>query len=153
TFRLKHASAVQLAPVLMNLFSGITSNGRGGPGTAVVPNGNGGFNVFGGNAAQPPGNVTTGNQGVTNIQTPFGGRGGNGRGGGGGGGGGGGNAANAQGVILNQLANAFQQAAGSLSNQAGDIRIIAEESSNSLLIRATEADFALVQQIIQGVDL
>ena len=38
-------------------------------------------------------------------------------------------------------------------SQSGDIRIIAEESTNSLLIRATESDFALVQQIIQGVDL
>jgi general secretion pathway protein D len=40
-----------------------------------------------------------------------------------------------------------------LSSQAGDIRIIAEESSNSLLIRATESDYQLVQQIISGVDL
>jgi general secretion pathway protein D len=55
--------------------------------------------------------------------------------------------------VLSQLANAFQQASGSLSSQSGDIRIIAEESTNSLLIRATETDFALVQQIIQGVDL
>jgi type II secretory pathway component GspD/PulD (secretin) len=152
TFRLKHASAIQLAPVLTNLFSGFSSAGRGQQGTTIVPNGNGGFNVVGGinSPAQPPGNIATGGQGVTNIQAPFGGRAG--RAGGGGGGGGGG--ANNPGVqVLSQLANAFQQTTGSLSNQAGDIRIIAEESSNSLLIRATEADFALVQQIIQGVDL
>jgi len=151
TFRLKHASAIQLAPVLTSLFSGFAggTGARGGNGTTIVPNGNGGFSVVGGqinSPAVPPGNITTGITG-TNVQ-PFGGRGNLGRGGGGGGGG------NNPGVqVLNQLANAFQQATGSLSNQAGDIRIIPEESTNSLLIRATEADFALVQQIIQGVDL
>ncbi|MGH7619214.1 MAG: type II secretion system protein GspD, partial [Gemmatimonadaceae bacterium] len=51
------------------------------------------------------------------------------------------------------IASAFQQANGALSNQAGDIRIIAEETSNSLLVRATDADFQLIQQIVQGVDL
>src|SRR4029077_3852769 len=59
TYRLKHASAIQLAPVLMNLFSGVTQSGlRGGGGTTVIPNGNGGFNVINSPAA-PPGNVTT----------------------------------------------------------------------------------------------
>ena len=54
-------------------------------------------------------------------------------------------------AVQNALANArSQQVNGSLSNQAGDIRIIAEESSNSLLVRATDTDFALVQQIIGG---
>jgi type II secretory pathway component GspD/PulD (secretin) len=150
TFRLKHASAIQLAPVLTNLFSGFsgtTGGGRGGLGTTIVPNGNGGFSVVGGinSPAQPPGNITTGDR--TNIPTPFGGRGGGGNAGRGGGGG------NPGVQVLSQLANAFQQASGSLSSQSGDIRIIAEESTNSLLIRATESDFALVQQIIQGVDL
>src|SRR5215467_975009 len=145
TVRLRHASAVQLAPVLMNLFSGFSGGARGGVGTTVIPNGTGGFNIIG-NAgglatpAAPPNNITTA-PGQTNIQVPFGGGRGAGRGGGG----------NPQ--QLNQLANAFQQMTGALSNQAGDIRIIAEESSNSLLVRATESDFRLVQQIIQGVDL
>jgi len=55
--------------------------------------------------------------------------------------------------VANALANAFQAASGALSSQAGDIRIIAEESSNSLLVRATDSDWALVQQVIGGVDL
>jgi general secretion pathway protein D len=55
-------------------------------------------------------------------------------------------------AITNALNNALQGGSG-LSSQAGDIRIIAEESSNSLLIRATDSDWALVQGIIQGVDL
>jgi len=141
TYRLKHASAVQLAPVLTNLFTGAATTFRGG-GQTVIPNANGnGFTVIGGNGT-PPGNVT-------NITPPFGGRGA-GRAGGGGGGGGGGNPANA--AIVNAMQNALQ-AVGGLSAQSGDIRIIPEESSNSLLIRATESDWALVQQVIQGVDL
>ncbi len=144
TVRLKHASAVQLAPVLMNLFSGFSGGVRGGGNTTIFPNGNGGFNIIGSGGlntpATPPGNITT------TIPAPFGGgnpgRGGAGRGG---------NNANVQ--ALSNLAREFQQVTGALSNQSGDIRIIAEESSNSLLVRATESDFQLVQQVIQGVDL
>jgi type II secretory pathway component GspD/PulD (secretin) len=140
TYRLKHASAIQLAPVLMNLFSGVSGGGfRGGGGTTVIPNANGGFNVINTPAA-PPGNITT-------VTPPFANPG---RGGGGGGNPGRGGAGAA---AVNALNNTFQQIAGSLSNQSGDIRIIAEESSNSLLIRATDSDWALVQQIIGGVDL
>jgi type II secretory pathway component GspD/PulD (secretin) len=148
TFRLKHASAVQLAPVLTNLFSGFNTGGfNGGRGTTVIPNGNGGFQVFTPTvdraAGGPPGNVTT-------IQPPFAnpGRGGNaGRGNAGAAGN-----PNVGGNVANAINTAFAQAVG-LSSQSGDIRIIAEETSNSLLVRATESDWALVQQIIQGVDL
>src|SRR6476469_2974344 len=59
TYRLRHASAVQLAPVLTNLFSGLTggftnTNGRGG--TFTVPNANGGFTTI---QTGPPGNIQT----------------------------------------------------------------------------------------------
>jgi len=154
TYRLRHASAVQLAPVLTNLFSGFVGS-RGG--TTVIPNPNGGFTTIN----TSPNGITTSISGSSNINipTPFtpAGPGNNpGRGGGPGRG----NAAVEQ-NIANQAANALanrlgqvaQQLTGSLSNQAGDIRIIAEESSNSLLIRATESDYQLVQQIISGVDL
>ncbi|MEP6493503.1 MAG: hypothetical protein ABJF01_12540 [bacterium] len=155
TYRLKHASAIQLAPVLTNLFAGVSAGFRGNPGTTVIPNGNGGFNVINTGPAQPPGNITT------TITPPFGNAGGGGPGrGGNAGGAGGGNGgrgaalgAAAANAVTNALSNTFQQIAGSLSGQAGDIRIIAEESSNSLLIRATDGDWALVQQIIGGVDL
>ena len=137
TLRLKHASAVQLAPVLSNLFSGFSGVGgaRGGVGNTIVPDGRGGFSVLGGqinSPAQPPGNITV-------FQPNQGGRGGGGRG----------NAA----AVAEQLAARIQQVTGALSSQASDIRIIAEETSNSLLIRATEPDFQLVQQVVQGVDL
>ena len=155
TYRLRHASAVQLAPVLTNLFSGLTGNfgfpNNGRVGTVTVPNANGGFTTI---QTGPPGNIQTFPQQQNNA-----GRGGAGRGG----------QANPasqvasdQGIVAgagrgNAIANAissiFQATSGSLSNQAGEIRIIAEESSNSLLVRATDSDWALVQQIIQGVDL
>jgi type II secretory pathway component GspD/PulD (secretin) len=153
TLRLKHASAVQLAPVLSNLFSGYSGGatnfgGRGN--TTIVPNNQGGFSVIGDRIttpAAPPGNVTTftPNAGQANVN-PNPGRGG---GGGGAPGRGGGGAA----ALAEQLATRLQQASGALSAQASEIRIIAEESSNSLLVRATEPDFQLVQQVVQGVDL
>ena len=129
TYRLKHASAVQLAPVLTNLFAGFAGTAVGGRASqTVIPTGNGGFQIINTNPVitGPPGNIT-------NIPTPFGGRGA-----------GRGNAAAASGAL---------QGLGSLSAQAGDIRIVAEESSNSLLIRATDADWALIRQVIEGVDL
>ena len=139
---------MQLAPVLMNLFSGFVGSARGGNSTTIIPNGNGGFNVIGNGGintpATPPGNIATGTTPRCRSSTTAAAAGAAETSGGGGGN-------NAQ--ALNQLANAFQQVNGSLSNQAGDIRIIAEESSNSLLVRATEPDFQLVQQVIQGVDL
>ena len=158
TYRLKHASAVQLAPVLTNLFTGFTG-GTGRTTTFTIPNGRGGFTTITQPAtlSGPPGNITT-------IPTPFGGAGG-----GGVGGGGAGRAGRAAALaeaaaapptadrsanpIGNAITNALQQITGALSSQAGDIRIIAEESSNSLLVRATDSDWALIQQIIQGVDL
>jgi type II secretory pathway component GspD/PulD (secretin) len=140
TYRLRHASAVQLAPVLTNLFAGFSGNGavRAANGTTIVPNGNGGISVF--NA--PPGNIAVPN-GNNN------GRGGFGRGNFGNNN----NQANQATAIQSAITSAFAAANGALSSQAGDIRIIAEESTNSLLVRATESDWSLVQQIIQGIDL
>ncbi len=137
TYRLRHASAVQLAPVLTNLFTGATNTFR-----TAIPNGQGGITVI--NGVTPPGNAVPPSN-ITTIPnpippTPVGGRGGFNPGGGGRG--------NPAAAIQNAIA-----AVGGLSNQAGDIRIIAEESSNSLLVRATETDWTLIQQIIQGVDL
>ncbi|MGE5732689.1 MAG: type II secretion system protein GspD, partial [Gemmatimonas sp.] len=146
TFRLKHASAVQLAPVLTNLFSGLATN-FGGRATTIIPNAGGGFQVFtpANPAGGPPGNITS-------IQPPFAVNPGAGRGGAGRGAAGAAGNPNVAGNVANAINSALAQAAG-LSGQSGDIRIIAEESSNSLLVRATDSDWALVQQIIQGVDL
>jgi general secretion pathway protein D len=53
--------------------------------------------------------------------------------------------ANAQGVTV------FTQAAA--SGTTGEVRIVPEESTNSLIIRATAADWEVVRQVIQAVDL
>ena len=146
TYRLRHASAVQLAPVLSNLFTGYSGNIGGRGNTTVIPNANGGFTTF----TTPPNNIAT----PITIGGGRAGRGGNvGAAGGAVGGNNPGNAGIANNLVANAIANAFQAATGGLSSQAGDIRIIAEESSNSLLVRATDSDWALLQQIIGGVDL
>jgi type II secretory pathway component GspD/PulD (secretin) len=150
TYRLRHASAVQLAPVLSNLFTGYGSTFGGRGNTVAIPNANGGFTTF----TTPPNNIAT----PVTVGGGGAGRGGRGNVGAAGGGIGGGannpgNAGIANNLVANALANAFQAASGGLSSQAGDIRIIAEESSNSLLVRATDSDWALLQQIIGGVDL
>lgn len=134
-YRLKHSSAVQLAPVLQGLFSGLTraptaaQNAANNPLAAL-------FGIAGGGGRGDAGgiNAQTAEVPVT-INVPQ-------RGGGGGGGGRG---------ALQQIAQA--QALASLSSSAADIRIQAEESSNTLLIRATAADYALIQQVLAGVDL
>jgi len=153
TYRLRHASAVQLAPVLTNLFAGFVGTRVG---TTVIPNANGGFTTINTNPNGGISTTTTGPPGNITIPAPFQpGGGGNARVAGRG------NAAANAAVeqnlvnqaIASRLGAVAQQLSGSLSSQAGDIRIIAEESSNSLLIRATESDYQLVQQIISGVDL
>jgi type II secretory pathway component GspD/PulD (secretin) len=134
TYRLKHASAVQLAPVLMNLLlgSGTTVGGRGNNNNANIPNG---VTIFGN-----PNNAGGGNAG----------RGGIGAGNAGNAGRGGIAAAPNQNAIQQALLQAF---GGALSPQSADMRIVAEESSNSLLIRATADDWALIQQVLGSVDL
>jgi general secretion pathway protein D len=135
--RLKHASAVQLAPVLQGLFSGITRQPTAAQLAAQNPLGAligaaiGGGRAGRGGADEIIGLPTT----VTEVPVNPG-RGGNaGRG----------NAGRGQAQQ--------QQALSSLSSSAADIRIQAEESSNTLLIRATAADYALIQQVLTGVDL
>jgi general secretion pathway protein D len=132
-YRLKHASAVQLAPVLQGLFAGITRQPTAAqlaaqnPLAALI-------GLAGGGRAGRGGEEIAINVPATAVPpTPTQpGRGGNpGRG--------------------NQQQAAQQQAA--LSASAADIRIQAEESSNSLLIRATAADYQLITQVLSGVDL
>ncbi len=151
TYRLKHASAVTLAPVLMSLLTG--------NGTTTAQGNNNNANAFG--------------QGVVGVPGAGGaGGGGGGRGAGGGGGGGGrGAAVTAPGVLNvpggagvnvpgggagNAIQQALQQAfggGGALTGAASQMRIVAEEATNSLIVRATDADWALVQQVLGSVDL
>jgi type II secretory pathway component GspD/PulD (secretin) len=149
TYRLKHASATTLAPVLMSLLTG--SAGTGAVGNAPQ-------NVFGNGVVGVPGAGGVG-----------GGAGNAGRGGGGGGGGAapgrGGAAAPAVqfnlpggaggGAAGANIAQALQQAFGgaALTAASSQMRIVAEDATNSLIVRATDADWALVQQVLGAVDL
>src|SRR5205823_5607723 len=54
TYRLRHASAVQLAPVLMNLFTGVGNTGGG----FSIPGPNGGFTVINPGIGPAGGNTT-----------------------------------------------------------------------------------------------
>jgi general secretion pathway protein D len=134
-YRLKHASAVQLAPVLQGLFAGLTRQ----PTAAQIAAQNplaallGVASGRGGNAVEVA--IPSVPQPPTQAQPqPAPGRGNAGRGG-----------------LGQQIAQ--QQQLAALSASAADIRIQAEESSNSLLIRSTAADYQLIQQILAGVDL
>ena len=144
TYRLKHASATQLAPVLMSLFSGSTTVRQ----TTTTPNG---FTQT----------ITPGVIGGV-APVPAAGAAGGGGGGGGRGNNGGGAAHNAfggrgAGGAANAITQALQQGGlaglGGLSSSSADIRIVGEETSNSLLVRATAADWALIQGILTSVDL
>lgn len=153
TYRLKHASAVTLAPVLMSLITGSAG---------AVPQGPANTNVFGNGVVGVPGAGGVGGGGGGAGRGGGNGGGGGGNAGGGGGGGanftlGGGNGA----PVINfgggrgGIAQALQQAlsGGALSSAASQMRIVAEDATNSLIVRATDADWALVQQVLAAVDL
>jgi general secretion pathway protein D len=137
-YRLKHASAVQLAPVLQGLFAGLTRQPTAAQLAAQNPlaalmgmatgRGRGGDVELPAVAVPPTPQTQTTPQRGLNIP----GRGGN---------------------IGQQQQQQQQQQTLSLSSSAVDIRIQPEESSNTLLIRATPADYALIQQILSGIDL
>lgn len=144
TYRLKHANATQLGPVLMNLLTGTGTT----QGIQAVQSGNGGFQIFtpaapggrggpGGGNIVPGGNIGGNNAGNAAAMAALG------RAGAGGGAG----AAFAQ-ALQQQLFGG----GGALTN-AQSIRIVAEESTNSLLVRATTEDWNLVQQLLASVDL
>jgi general secretion pathway protein D len=171
TLRLKHASAVEVAPVLTNLIGGATQTFTVGPGGGIQFNPGGGVNVNpggapgrGGAAPAAPGRGGVQTIPPVNIQSDIGGGGGRGQqaqieqalanlGGRGGA---------AQQALVQTLAGLQQQLAGvqqggaaqgALSNAANQIRIVAEASTNSLLIRASATDYQLIQQLVTAIDL
>ena len=158
--RLKHANAVTLAPVLLNLVRG--AGFTGGRGAQILP---AGLQLPGGRGNQPQQQQQGGRGGAAGggrggaadvvfqpqvIQVPV--IGGNQQQGGRGGA-----AQQLQGVFAQQLAQALgvqtaQQATGA-SLAFTDTNIQAEELTNTLLIRATAEDFAALQQLVQSLDL
>jgi type II secretory pathway component GspD/PulD (secretin) len=157
TYRLKHASAVTLAPVLMSLLTGTGTTAQG----AFVPN------VFGNGVVGVPGAGGVGGGAGGGGRGGAGGGGAAGRGGaagviadGGRGGAGGAITFNNPGAANNAagvgIAQALQQAfggGGALTTAASQMRIVAEDATNSLIVRATDSDWALVQQVLAAVDL
>lgn len=133
TYRLKHTSAVQLAPLLTALFAGATI---GRTTTTTTTTSAAAFNNLGGANGRGLGG---------GAAAPAAG-GGVGRGGGGGG-------AAANPAAGNPLLQLFGGNAAALANTAADIRVVGEESSNTLMVRATAADWALIQQVVVGIDL
>ena len=129
-YRLRHANAVQLATTLNQVFGQM--GGRGNQPVFIT---------------SPPAQ-----QGRGGGQ---GGRGGNA------GGGRGGNLQPDQIDREVQAAAARQAAVAGLqvfaqaaqSGTTGEVRVVPEESTNSLIVRATAADWEVVRQVIQAVDL
>ena len=161
TYRLKHASATTLAPVLMSLLTGSAG---------ATPQAANAAGVFGNGVVGVPGAGGVGGGGAGA------GRGGGGNAGSAGGAGGnagagaganlnfgGGNAGGAGAANINfgggrggaALQQVLQQALGGgvLSAAASQMRIVAEDATNSLIVRATDSDWALVQQVLAAVDL
>ncbi|HEU4628953.1 MAG TPA: secretin N-terminal domain-containing protein [Gemmatimonadaceae bacterium] len=162
TYRLKHASATEVAPVLMSLFSGIPivrnaqANTPRSPAVFQLPPR---VQQRGGQQEPPSRAVRATPRGAVILQP-------------------GGEPVMVGGGVdipddvpdevrarMEQTLARMQQALGNaqqrqqpgngltLSNSAGEIRIVAEPSSNSLLVRATPQDWALVQQLVQTIDL
>ena len=144
TYRLKHANAVTVAPVLMNLLGVGGGTGFGGNAGGLQ------FTQIGGGR---------GNQGVGIGGAAGGaaaGRGGRAGGAAGAAGGGrGGAAAQQQALVQGLIGNVLAQQGGigTLSNASSQIRIVADEPTNSLLIRSTLPDYQLIQGLMQGIDL
>jgi len=146
--RLKHANAVTLAPVLLNLVRG--AGFPTGRGTQVLQQQQGRGNQQ--QQGRGGGGGRGGAQDIVfqpqNIQIPVIGGAAQGRGGA---------AQQLQGVIAQQLAQAFgistAQQAGGAGLAFTDTNIQAEELTNTLLIRATAEDFAALQQLVQSLDL
>lgn len=129
TLRLRHTTAAELAPMLMNVLTGsgtVTGTARG-PNSALnriqqVQRGPGGI------APTPPAGSNAGQPTVT-IGQPMVIRDGSGV------------------VVGTQLG----VTGGSTS--FADVRIVPDDATNSLIVRGTAEDFAAVQQLVQALDL
>ncbi len=136
TVRLKHSTATTVAPMLMNLLTGSGSVG-GATRNVTAPGG-----IQGIQGIQQGGR---GNAGVVGII------GGNAQQGGGGNN----NQNNPQNAIREAMQAAFGLQGASTNSAAAfsDIRIVADETTNSLIVRSTAEDFQALQSLVQSVDL
>ncbi|GAB1342075.1 type II secretion system protein GspD [Gemmatimonas sp.] len=131
TLRLRHTNASAIAPMLMNV---LTGNGGAGSGSRSAPSAIGRIQGVqrgpGGIAPAAPADATAATaRNGTDMAAP---------------------------MVLRDAAGAVvgQQVLGALSSGSfSDIRIVADDATNSLIVRATADDFQAVQQLVQTLDL
>jgi general secretion pathway protein D len=151
TYRLKHANAQELAQVLTTVFTGgvvnrgFTINVPGGvqvnpnPGPQILtPQGLVPLNPTtpGGVTVVPDVTVTQGARQQQQQQRP--GQGAN---------------PNPGQALRDQLLSQLAQSSGALSSAASEVRVVAEISTNSLIVRATQQDWLLIRRIVDAIDL
>jgi len=132
TLRLRHTTAAAIAPLLMNVLTGSGSTGGGGRNASSaigriqgIQRGAGGVPP----AAPADNTGSMGRTGGVDTGVPVALR-------------------DAGGAVFGQ-----QVAVGSGSASFSDIRIVADDATNSLVVRATPEDFQAVQQLVQTLDL
>lgn len=135
TLRLRHTTAAAIAPMLMNVLTGTGGIGTTTRGSSAIGRIQGLQRGPGGVAPAAPADATaTGGAAAA-------------------GGVAGGAAApmvlrDASGFVVGQ-----QMAGGGGSGAFSDIRIVPDDATNSLIVRATPEDFQAVQQLVQTLDL
>jgi type II secretory pathway component GspD/PulD (secretin) len=125
TVRLRHTTAAAIAPLLMNVLTGTGSTGGPSRGSGSP------IGRIQDVQRGPGGVAPSPAQPPTNIPSP--------------------NAfviRDANGVVMGQ-----QLTGGGGAGAFTDIRIVADDATNSLVVRATDEDFAAVQQLIASLDL
>lgn len=133
TLRLKHTTATTIAPMLMNL---LTGTGSVSSGSRTTVSQLGGIQAIQQGRAGVVGATARGAPSVI-IMPPD-------------------NAAGstAQQRVEQAMAQALGTQLGIASNLSfSDLRIVADETTNSLIVRATAEDFQALQQLVQSVDM
>ena len=131
TLRLRHTTAAAIAPMLMNVLTGTGGIGSTTRGSSAIGRIQGVQRGPGGVAPAAPADATAtgGAAAPGGASAPMVLR-------------------DASGFVVGQ-----QMAAGGGSGAFSDIRIVPDDATNSLIVRATPEDFQAVQQLVQTLDL
>lgn len=133
TLRLRHTTAAAIAPLLMNVLTGSGSPGASGRGTSTAIGRIQGVQRGPGGVAPAAPADNTGAMARPTSGTEVGAP-----------------------VLLRDAGGAIfgqQVATGTGGASFSDIRIVADDATNSLVVRATPEDFQAVQQLVQTLDL
>ena len=128
TLRLKHTTAAAIAPMLMNVLTGTGSIGSAARGAASPIGRIQGVQRGGVTPAAAADATATGGAAGT-VSEPV--------------------------VIRDAMGGILGQQLSTIANGASfsDIRIVPDDATNSLIVRATAEDFQAVQQLVQSLDL